>query len=175
MKTKKRILATTLATLVLGAGEVFAQTTATDVKAGFGTLKELIDEFTKSIVVSLGTLLMAGAVVIFFLGIVQYIWGLRQGNPEKVKTGNQFMLWGLVALFVMFSVYGIVKFAQGIFFKSGDVNTITIPEIKFNTSSTPAAGEVCVPAPTTGCSNPCSMGNGQTGTCKNNTQCCKTQ
>lgn len=78
---------------------------------------------------------MAAGVVAFFYGIVEYIWGRRQGNIEKTKNGNQFMTWGLIALFVMFSVYGIIKFAQNIIMPGTDFNTITIPGINFGQSS----------------------------------------
>ena len=37
------------------------------------------------------------------------------------------MTWGLVALFVMFSVYGIVRLSQSVLFNNKDVNTIDIP------------------------------------------------
>jgi hypothetical protein len=40
------------------------------------------------------------------------------------------MMWGLIGLFVMFSVWGIVKFAQGVFGIQGD-NVITVPNLRF--------------------------------------------
>jgi succinate dehydrogenase/fumarate reductase cytochrome b subunit len=111
--------------------------TAAELQAteGISTLGNIITAFTSSIVKAVGTLLLASAVVAFFYGIVEYIWGQREGKSDKVTNGRQFMLWGLIALFVMFSVYGIIKFGQGIFFKDIDVNKITIPEINFKMSS----------------------------------------
>jgi hypothetical protein len=77
---------------------------------------------------------MSFAILVFFWGIVEYITGMREGNPDKVTKGNKFIMWGLVGLFVMFSVYGIIKFGQGIFgFKESDLKSITIPTI--NTGS----------------------------------------
>lgn len=94
-------------------------------------LDSIVTTFTETLGASLGTLAMAAGVIAFFYGIVQYIWGVREADPKIIKNGNQFMIWGLVGLFVMFSVYGIIKFGQRIFFKEGDINTIEIPEINF--------------------------------------------
>lgn len=95
------------------------------------SLSDIVNAFTETLVKSLGTLAMAAAVVAFFYGIVQYIWGVREAKPDVIKTGNQFMQWGLVALFVMFSVYGIIKYGQNILFNGMDVTKITIPELNF--------------------------------------------
>ncbi len=159
---------------------VSAQGTAATVKAGFGTFSDLIDSFSQTVVVAFGSLLMAGAVVIFFMGIVQYIWGLRSGSPGKAKTGSNFMLWGLLGLFVMFSVYGIVKLAQGIFFNNQDITTITIPKIKFDNAgglnsgggSPLGSGAVCGNSCATN-NLSCTCSNGASGTCRNNV--CTTQ
>lgn len=102
-----------------------------DVNNGITTLAGLIDAFTKNIVKSLGTLFLALGVVAFFYGVVQYLWGVRDGKPDKITAGNKYMAAGLLALFVMFSVYGIIKLGQGILFGSTNVNKIDIPEINF--------------------------------------------
>jgi hypothetical protein len=81
----------------------------------FSTIGGLIRSFNANIVQGLGTLALSAAVVVFFFGIVEYIWGVRSGDAGKTKTGNTFMVWGLVGLFVMFSVWGIIYFAQSIF------------------------------------------------------------
>ena len=104
------------------------------------SLSAIVDAFTGTLVKSLGTLAMAAAVVAFFYGIVQYVWGVRQAEPKVIQTGNEFMKWGLVALFVMFSVYGIIKFGQNILFNNIDVTKITIPEINFVKSGTQQPG-----------------------------------
>ncbi len=109
------------------------------------SLSDIVNAFTGTLVKSLGTLAMAAAVVAFFYGIVQYIWGVREAKPDVIKTGNEFMKWGLVALFVMFSVYGIIKYGQNILFNGMDVTKITIPELNFGKGNntglgTPGAG-----------------------------------
>lgn len=76
----------------------------------FNNLGNLVDNFTSTVVKAIGTLMLASATVAFFIGIVQFIWAKREGNGEKAKVGQNFMLWGLIALFVMFSVWGIITF-----------------------------------------------------------------
>ncbi len=173
---KKLLNRTLLASLLLIISSVFNVSAqgAASVQAGFSTLESLINSFSQTVVVAFGSLLMAGAVVVFFMGVVQYIWGLRSGDPGKAKVGSNFMLWGLIGLFVMFSVYGIVKLGQSIFFKDQDITTITIPKIKFDSTgaSTGSGNSVCVPV-SGSCSNPCSMGSGVTGTCNLFGQCCR--
>ena len=50
------------------------------------------------------------------LALLAFIWGLakfisRVGGDEKAVTeGKKLMLWGLIALFVMISVWGILRF-----------------------------------------------------------------
>ncbi len=56
----------------------------------------------KSIVPLLFTLATAG----FIWGIIQYV--LNADNEEKRKKGKNYMIWGLVTLFVMISMWGLV-------------------------------------------------------------------
>ncbi|MDD3662420.1 MAG: hypothetical protein PHT84_00985 [Candidatus Pacebacteria bacterium] len=50
---------------------------------------------------------------LFSLATVAFIWGIIQyfmnpDNEEKRKKGKSFLLWGLIGLFVMISVWGLV-------------------------------------------------------------------
>jgi hypothetical protein len=103
---------------------------------GINSFSELIDLFTKTIVKTASTLLLSLALIAFFVGIVQYIWGSREGDATKISKGNEFMKWSLVALFVMFSVYGIIRFGQGFLCGGACDNTIVIPDINFKTGAT---------------------------------------
>lgn len=106
--------------------------------ATFGTLVDLANTLAGGVVTSLGYLMFTLAVVAFFWGIVQFIWAARQGGDGKgIENGKQFMLWGLIALFVMFSVWGIVTFAQGVFGIKGET-TIVIPNIQLLGGSSPS-------------------------------------
>jgi hypothetical protein len=127
------------------------------VNQGIGTFASLITNFTQSIVKATGTLFMALAMVAFFYGIVQYIWGAREGDPKKIQVGNEFIKWALVALFVMFSVYGIVRFFQAFICGGGPcTDTITVPEINFGKpSSDPGPGKVNIGNPFDSSGSPC--------------------
>ena len=110
----------------------FAELSVASTKGGFSTIGDLVSTFTSTIVKSVGTLFMALGVVAFLYGIMQYVWGVRGGDPKKIEEGNKFMIWGLVGLFVMFSVFGIVTLAQSLIFNKNDVSIITIPDIKLS-------------------------------------------
>ena len=49
-------------------------------------------------------------ILFFFYGLALYI--LKAGDPEKAAEGKSIMIWGILALFVMTSIYGIIGFIQ---------------------------------------------------------------
>jgi hypothetical protein len=51
-------------------------------------------------------IIFAIALLGFFYGLVVYIFGAEQNKDQAKKT----MIWGVVALFVMASVWGLVSF-----------------------------------------------------------------
>ena len=98
---------------------------------GFEGLNKLILSLSNGVIRSIGYMLFTLAVVAFFWGIIQFIWSARQGAEGKgISNGKTFMMWGLIGLFVMFSVWGIIKFAQGVFGIQGE-NTIMVPDLQF--------------------------------------------
>ena len=52
-------------------------------------------------------ILVTLAVVIFIWGVSNFV--LNAGDEEAREKGKQFMIWGIIALFVIVSVWGIVK------------------------------------------------------------------
>lgn len=58
------------------------------------------------IVNALIPIVFALALLVFFWGLVGYIWG-KENDKEVAKKR---MLWGVVALFVMAMVWGLVRF-----------------------------------------------------------------
>ena len=132
MKKSNIVYLFTFLTLFAFTDLVFAGDAVQTVRSGFTSVADLVNLFTETVVKSVATLFLSLALLAFFYGIVEYIWGKRQGDSGKAKAGNEFMTWGLVALFVMFSVYGIIKLFQSILFQNGDVQSIIIPEIRIN-------------------------------------------
>ena len=57
--------------------------------------------------------LFSAAVAVFFYGIVRFI-ASSAGAKDKVQ-GRELMLWGIVALFVMVAVWGIVAVLKATF------------------------------------------------------------
>lgn len=80
-------------------------------------------------IINLATpIVVAIALLAFFWGLVVYIF--QSGDAEKRKKGLSIMIWGIIALFVMLSVFGIINALQDTFgVKTGTVN---IPNITTN-------------------------------------------
>lgn len=72
-------------------------------------IKELI-RAVGSLINPLITILVGVALLVFFWGLVKFIFA--QGSETSKLEAKQIMGWGLVALFVMVSVWGIIKFMQ---------------------------------------------------------------
>ena len=53
-------------------------------------------------------IVFALAMLYFFWGLAQYI--LNAGDEAKKEEGRNKMIWGIVAIFVMAAVWGIVRF-----------------------------------------------------------------
>jgi hypothetical protein len=58
------------------------------------------------------SLFVAITVLVFVWGLVVFI--RNSDDEKKVAEGKRFMLWGLVALFVMVGVWGIIELLQSI-------------------------------------------------------------
>ncbi len=97
-----------------------AQTTA----AG-STLTSIVTGI-KDIVDSLIPIMIGAALVVFFWGLVRYI--LKQGAGKATNAKN-LMIWSLIALFVMVSVWGIIRVAQSTLGISSTDTTITAPTV----------------------------------------------
>lgn len=65
------------------------------------------------------------ALLFFFWGMAKYIWSAGTDKEE----GKKIMIWGVVALFVMTSVWGLVKFVQ-VEFNIDQGTEGTIPTIR---------------------------------------------
>jgi len=80
----------------------------------------LIDASFRIVTQILTPLAFALCVLYFFWGLVKYI---KDGatSEEAAKEGRRVMVWGVVGLFVAFSVWGIVSFLQ---------NELSIPPVQ---------------------------------------------
>ncbi len=57
-------------------------------------------------------LVVAVALLAFMWGLAKFIFKVG-GDEGAIEEGKNLMKWGLIALFVMLSVWGIIRFFQG--------------------------------------------------------------
>jgi hypothetical protein len=68
-----------------------------------------------NIVTPIGRIINLLIPIVFALALLYFFWGLAQyilssGDPAKQEEGKNKMIWGIVALFVMAAVWGLVRF-----------------------------------------------------------------
>jgi hypothetical protein len=71
------------------------------------TFKSLINYATCTLTRFVIPVILLAAVVLFIWGVVQYV--ISTDDETKKKKGRSFMIWGLVSLAVMTSVWGLVS------------------------------------------------------------------
>ena len=82
-------------------------------------------------------LIQTATYIVYMLAFLAFFWGLAQflfnaGNDEKRKKGIQIIIWSIVVIFVMTSIWGIVKILQGTLGASDNsVRDIQIPGIQY--------------------------------------------
>ena len=83
----------------------------------------------RNLIVAVGSILnilipvlIAAAIVVFFWGLIKYI-----REPEKPE-GRQTMIAGILSLFIMVSIWGLVNLAQNALGVSGNAS-VTIPQV----------------------------------------------
>jgi hypothetical protein len=92
--------------IALGAGTDQELNVCAKIGAPFGSLTEILDYASCILIKPVMRFLFILATVAFIWGVIQYF--LNAENEEKRKKGKSFMLWGIIALFVMVSVWGLV-------------------------------------------------------------------
>jgi hypothetical protein len=48
------------------------------------------------------------AFLLFFWGVAKFI--LSAGNQKELAVGRQYMIWGVIALFILITIWGIIQF-----------------------------------------------------------------
>jgi len=88
-----------LVTLTIAALPLYAQTN--------WTIELIVDKIISEIINPLITILMVLATVMFLWGVMQMI--TSSDNEEKRSQGKKHIMWGIVGLFIMVSVWGIIQ------------------------------------------------------------------
>ena len=121
---KNKIIAAIVTSAAVAPAFVFAQSLIeTRITSILGTVRVVI--------FNLIPVAFALAVLYFFYGMAKYI--LDSGNEEQKLAGKNIMINGIIALFVMVSIYGIINLLSN--FTGADNNTavsptITLPTVK---------------------------------------------
>lgn len=74
------------------------------------TLKELVNGPVTQLGNLVITLLYAFAFLFFLYGVFKYYF-LKGTDPKSREEGKMFMIWGIIGLAVLFSVWSLVKLA----------------------------------------------------------------
>jgi FtsH-binding integral membrane protein len=88
-------------------------------------LHSLLKIFT-DILQSLFPILIGAALMFFIFGLVRFI--SKSGDAKTHAEGRQFMIWGLIGLFVMIAFMGIVAFFYSDFGFSRPLGLPVLPD-----------------------------------------------
>lgn len=67
----------------------------------------------------------AVAFLVFVLGVAKFIWS--SGSEKESKDSKKLLIWGLIGMFVLVTIWGIIYFLQG---ELGFNDPFGIPQIK---------------------------------------------
>jgi len=105
----------------------------------FGPVLALADNGTgisylTSWVTGFGTIVKLLIPIMFGLAIVYFFWGMIKfisaaGDAEKAKEGKSIMIYGVIAIAVMASLYGLIAWLTGIFGVGAGAGTIGGPTV----------------------------------------------
>lgn len=115
---------------LIGVSSVFAQAVTITTGNNTGPGQGIIDliKLIQTLIGYAGPILLSGAVLAFFYGLLMFIWKGRE-SEDKRKGSMAFMGYALLAIFVMVALWGIVSFIGSTLGISNptSVNTIALP------------------------------------------------
>ncbi|HEY4501970.1 MAG TPA: hypothetical protein VJJ20_02790 [Candidatus Paceibacterota bacterium] len=94
---------------LIGAVALFAGFPLVAMAQRLQPLADLVSSIS-SLVGALVPILITMALVVFFWGLIRYLW--PSGGKSNVAGAKTLMIWGIITLFVMVSIWGIVRLAQ---------------------------------------------------------------
>ena len=91
-------------------------------------ISDVVTRFRVYIIDPAILIVFAAGFFLFVYGLVEFLWKLNQGGDNK--EGKQHMLWGIVGMVVMVSVYGILSLVTNTFgIDLQNPDTSSIPSI----------------------------------------------
>lgn len=67
----------------------------------------LISKINQVIINPIIGIIFALAVILFFYGVAKFLF--YSENDDKRKEGRSHMIWGIIGMFIMVSVFGIIR------------------------------------------------------------------
>ncbi len=83
--------------------------------------KEIIG-YLLSIIAILNPILFTLAFLVFFWGLSKFI--LSSGNATDIAKGRTYMIWGILALFILLTFMSIINFVSNDFFDTAGTSTV---------------------------------------------------
>jgi len=74
------------------------------------TIQSLIQSLTTLVTESIVPIAFGLGTLMFFYGIARYVF--NAGSKEEKVTGKHIMTWGVVVMFIMSAIWGIIAFLQ---------------------------------------------------------------
>ncbi len=119
-----------IALSVFAPSFAFAQSVSSDCNAVVTQSGNIIAGFLCRVALLLNTIvpiLITLAVVYFIWGVVQYVLG---SSEDAKKEGRDRMIWGLIGLAVIVSIWGLVAILKNFTYVNNNSNTISVPCIE---------------------------------------------
>jgi uncharacterized membrane protein len=77
------------------------------IPVAYASVSTLVNSIEKVVINPLIIMVFAIAFVYFLYGVIQFV--LNPENQEKRSVGKSHMLWGIVGIFIMVAVFGIMR------------------------------------------------------------------
>jgi Type IV secretion system pilin len=84
-----------------------------------------------SLIQSIIPIIMGATLLVFIFGIIKFI--RASGDSAAIAEGRKFMIWGVIALFVMLSIWGILN----LFYSDIFGGSVGVPQLPQNSPSNP--------------------------------------
>lgn len=93
-----------------GSGSSASAATGAGLSGGTGNLTLLVSFLQDALIIATG-LILAAAIVFFLWGVAQFV--RSAGDEEARKTGKNHIIYGIIGIAVMVSMWGLVNFLTG--------------------------------------------------------------
>jgi hypothetical protein len=61
------------------------------------------------------TVVFAAGLLLFFWGMVQFLWNVEEQSANNRSEGRQHMIWGIVGMFIMVSFWSLIAILDNTF------------------------------------------------------------